>query len=303
MKNKKIVNVVCYIITAMLAVFYLGTLVLGQKRDVSKEYDLYYVDGELSRWPGEHGLNYIFGDVDIYDISKLDEYKKLLEEEKLYGDPSKRDEQEDDNRQDAGKDSVESNRDSALDKYFQKMLAAENSSNTSDGIDEKAADADSDAESSDKSSTFTIPYRYTKGFYSLHTGIYTTEGKTAALYYRFVVNVPSDVYLDVYGASYNTSTKVYANDTYIGTIEPYEDAETSVTYYKNEYGDRVREDKVNDNCNSFIIPVSAIGDDGLVKITFVPDETVSIYNYINSIGNDNFKKYKGFRITSVDMRY
>ena len=56
MKNKKIINGICYVITAALAVFYLATLVLGQKREVSKEYDLYYVDDELSRWPGEHGL-------------------------------------------------------------------------------------------------------------------------------------------------------------------------------------------------------------------------------------------------------
>ena len=44
MKNKKIINVICYIITAALAVFYLATLVLGSKRQVSQEYDLYYVD-------------------------------------------------------------------------------------------------------------------------------------------------------------------------------------------------------------------------------------------------------------------
>ena len=74
-------------------------------------------------------------------------------------------------------------------------------------------------------------------------------------------------------------------------------------YHKNEYGDKIREDKVNDNKNMFTIPEDTIGSDGLVKITFVPEETVSIYNYINSIGNDNFKKYKGFRITSVEMRY
>mgnify|MGYP001106802276 CR=1 FL=1 len=61
MKNKKIINGICYVITAALAVFYLATLVLGQKREVSKEYDLYYVDDELSRWPGEHGLDYSFG--------------------------------------------------------------------------------------------------------------------------------------------------------------------------------------------------------------------------------------------------
>ena len=78
MKNKKIINVICYIITAALAVFYLATLVLGSKRQVSQEYDLYYVDGKLSKWPGEHGLDYNFGDVDIYDISKLEEYKLSL---------------------------------------------------------------------------------------------------------------------------------------------------------------------------------------------------------------------------------
>ncbi len=125
MKNKKIINGICYVITAALAVFYLATLVLGQKREVSKEYDLYYVDGELSRWPGEHGLDYSFGDVDIYDTSKLDEYKRLLEEEKLYGNPSDRDESDEADDKEFDKDKVESNRDSAIDKYFQKMLAAQ----------------------------------------------------------------------------------------------------------------------------------------------------------------------------------
>ena len=304
MKNKKIVNVICYIVTAALAVFYLATLVLGQKRQVSKEYDLYYVDGELSKWPGEHGLDYNFGDVDIYDISKLDEYKKLLEEEKIYGNPSEREkaEEEDANNSDSDKDSVESNRDSAIDKYFQKMLAAE-SSYSADNADEKAGDADVDADSSEKNATLNIPYRYTKGFYSLHTGIYTTNGKAAALYYRFTVNVPKDIVLDIYGASYNTATKVYANDVYIGTVEEYVNADESVMYHKNEYGDKVREDKVNDNCNSFIIPCDVVGTDGLVKITFVPDKTVSTYDYISSIGNDNYGKYKGFLITSVEMRY
>lgn len=300
MKNKKILNIVCYALTAALAVFYVVTLVLGQKREVSKEYNLYYVDGELSKWPGEHGLDYSFGDVDIYDISKLDEYKRLLEEEKIYGSPEKRNEQEnvEDKRSD---DDVESNRDSAIDKYFQKMLAAQSSTSV-DSVDEKNQDANANADSS-TTGTLAIPYRYTKGFYSLHTGIYTTNGKEAALYYRFKVNIPSEVVLDIYGASYNTATRVYANGTYIGTIQMYEGAEEAVTYYKNEYGDKIRVDKVNDNCNTFTIPVSSIGEDGLVKLIFVPDETVSIYNYINSIGNDNYKKYKGLRITSVEMRY
>ena len=57
---------------------------------------------------------------EIYDISKLEEYKKLLEEQKLYGDIITDDEEEAD---EVNEDSVESNRDSAIDKYFQKMLA------------------------------------------------------------------------------------------------------------------------------------------------------------------------------------
>ena len=127
----------------MDAVFYLATLVLGQKREVSKEYDLYYVDDELSRWPGEHGLDYSFGDVDIYDTSKLDEYKRLLEEEKLYGDPSYRDESDEADDKESDKDKVESNRDSAIDKYFQKMLAAQ-SSYSQDNAADKAGDTDTD---------------------------------------------------------------------------------------------------------------------------------------------------------------
>ena len=75
MKNKKIINGICYVITAALAVFYLATLVLGQKREVSKEYDLYYVDDELSRnyssyYDGteyENGYGYTdFEDTDYY---------------------------------------------------------------------------------------------------------------------------------------------------------------------------------------------------------------------------------------------
>ena len=121
--KKKCINIIAYIIVVILAVFYLATLVLGSKLDVSDEYKLYYVDGELSKWPGENGLDYYFGNTEIYDISKLEEYKKLLEEQKLYGDIITDDEEEAD---EVNEDSVESNRDSAIDKYFQKMLAAEN---------------------------------------------------------------------------------------------------------------------------------------------------------------------------------
>ena len=71
--KKKCINIIAYIIVVILAVFYLATLVLGSKLDVSDEYKLYYVDGELSKWPGENGLDYYFGNTEIYDISKLEE--------------------------------------------------------------------------------------------------------------------------------------------------------------------------------------------------------------------------------------
>ena len=308
MKNKKIINVICYIITAALAVFYLATLVLGSKGRYHRSMICIMLMESFQS--GRESMDLIITlEMLIYMIyQSLRSIRSFLKKKKLYGDPSGRNEQDDADNNEADKDSVESNRDSALDKYFQKMLAAENS-NLSDNIDDKAdkaGDPDTaDTDSSEKSTALKlkIPYRYSKGFYSLHTGIYTTNGNEAALYYRFNTNVPSDVVLDVYGASYNTSTKVYANNVYIGTVEAYDNTDVSVMYHKNEYGDKIREDKVNDNKNMFTIPADAIGSDGLVKITFVPEETVSIYNYINSIGNDNFKKYKGFRITSVEMRY
>lgn len=295
--KKKCVNIIAYIIVVILAVFYLATLVLGSKLDVSDEYKLYYVDGELSKWPGENGLDYYFGNTEIYDISKLEEYKKLLEEQKLYGDIITDDEEEAD---EVNEDSVESNRNSAIDKYFQKMLAAENNYVSEDADDNSTADKDEDKTIA---SALNIPYRYTKGFYSLHTGIYTNKGNEAALYYRFVTRVEKDIVLEVYGASYNTDTKVYANDEYIGTITAYNETEGAVKYHKNEYGDREREDKVNDNLNTLKIPADIVGNDGIVKISFVPEETVNIYDYTSAISNDNFKKYKGFRITSVNMFY
>ena len=163
--KKKCINIIAYIIVVILAVFYLATLVLGSKLDVSDEYKLYYVDGELSKWPGENGLDYYFGNTEIYDISKLEEYKKLLEEQKLYGDIITDDEEEAD---EVNEDSVESNRDSAIDKYFQKMLAAENNYVSEDADDNSTADKDEDKTIA---SALNIPYRYTKGFYSLHTEI------------------------------------------------------------------------------------------------------------------------------------
>ena len=121
--KKKCINIIAYSIVVILAVFYLATLVLGSKLDVSDEFKLYYVDGELSKWSGENGLDYYFGNTEIYDISKLEEYKKLLEEQKLYGDIITDDEEEAD---EVYEESEESNRDSDYVKYFQIMLAAEN---------------------------------------------------------------------------------------------------------------------------------------------------------------------------------
>ena len=252
----------------------------------------------VQKYVGNEPFLMTYGDgVCDVDISKLVEYKKLLEEQKLYGDIITDDEEEAD---EVNEDSVESNRDSAIDKYFQKMLAAENNYVSDDADDNSTADKDEDKTIA---SALNIPYRYTKGFYSLHTGIYTNKGNEAALYYRFVTRVEKDIVLEVYGASYNTDTKVYANDEYIGTITAYNETEGAVKYHKNEYGDREREDKVNDNLNTLKIPADIVGNDGIVKISFVPEETVNIYDYTSAISNDNFKKYKGFRITSVNMFY
>lgn len=102
------------------------------------------------------------------------------------------------------------------------MLAAENNYVSEDADDNSTAYKDEDKTIA---SALNIPYRYTKGFYSLHTGIYTNKGNEAALYYRFVTRVEKDIVLEVYGASYNTDTKVYANDEYIGTITAYNETE------------------------------------------------------------------------------
>ena len=117
-----------------------------------------------------------------------------MKKKKLYGDPSGRNEQDDADNNEADKDSVESNRDSALDKYFQKMLAAENS-NLSDNIDDKAdkaGDPDTaDTDSSEKSTALKlkIPYRYSKGLLSLHTGIYTTNGNEAVVILQYLIQM------------------------------------------------------------------------------------------------------------------
>lgn len=171
------------------------------------------------------------------------------------------------------------------------MLAAENNYVSEDADDNSTADKDEDKTIA---SALNIPYRYTKGFYSLHTGIYTNKGNEAALYYRFVTRVEKDIVLEVYGASYNTDTKVYANDEYIGTITAYNETEGAVKYHKNEYGDREREDKVNDNLNTLKIPADIVGNDGIVKISFVPEETVNIYDYTSAISNDNLRSIRDF---------
>ncbi|MGN0328152.1 MAG: hypothetical protein ACI4D4_04140 [Lachnospira sp.] len=312
-KRKTLVNVASYAVVICLAIFYMGVLVLGQKRDVSDEYRLFYLDNELSMWPGEEGLDYIMGTSEVYDFYTLEEYKKFLEEEKLYGNASSmngssEDEGDDESslRQPGGEHKVESNRESALEKFFIKMAYTDNKSGV-DTVDLSDEDEDSDNNSdatgvkSKNKNSLTIPYRYTKGFISLHSGLYTNNSNEASLYYRFKKGITKDVVIELYGASYNTATKVYVNDELVGTIEEYSDASNAVFYYKDEYGDKQRVDRVNDNKNLIKIPASLIPEDGLVKITFKPEETSDVYKYSTDIGEDDFTKYKGFRITAINM--
>ena len=56
---------------------------------------------------------------------------------------------------------------------------------------------------------------------------------------------------------------------------------------KNEYGDREREDKVNDNLNTLKIPADIVGNDGYCKeYLSMPEETVNIYDYTSAIRHD-----------------
>ncbi|MDO5381684.1 MAG: hypothetical protein Q4F06_03050 [Eubacteriales bacterium] len=314
-KRKTLVNVASYVVIICLAIFYMGVLVLGQKRDVSEEYRLFYLDNELSMWPGEEGLDYIMGTSEVYDFYTLEEYKKFLEEEKLYGnisgDKDSSENQEDDGDSQGipgGEHKVESNRESALEKFFVKMAYTDNKSGI-DTVDISDDDENGDKRSDDTGATsknknsLTIPYRYTKGFISLHSGLYTNNSNEASLYYRFKKGINKDIMVELYGASYNTATNVYVNDELVGTIEAYGDVSNAVFYYKDEYGDKQRVDRVNENKNLIKIPASLIPEDGLVKITFKPEEASDVYKYSTDISEDDFTKYKGFRITAINMSY
>lgn len=59
-----VINVILYIICAVLVVFYLAVLWLGFNPDVCLEYKMYYLTNELSDWPGYGKLPYELGTVE-----------------------------------------------------------------------------------------------------------------------------------------------------------------------------------------------------------------------------------------------
>lgn len=212
MKNRKfLLNLLIYICVMALAVFYLTVLAMGSKRDVTEEYNLYYIEHELARWPGVSGLDYQLGTYEPY----ASERKNNLDKE-----------EEDNDRQ-------------------------------------------------------TIPYRYTKGFVSLDSGLYTGGSGVAALYYR-LFDASKDVTVEIHGESYHTDTDVYVGDVKIGTIESSKD--------ESAVGNRF----VRLGIDHRIIP-----EDGLVKISFVPRDNCNIYKCISLIDRNDYSGYKGLCIKGI----
>lgn len=56
-----VINVILYVVCAILVVFYLAVLWLGFNPDVCLEYKMYYLTNELSDWPGYGKLPYELG--------------------------------------------------------------------------------------------------------------------------------------------------------------------------------------------------------------------------------------------------
>lgn len=63
--NKKWFKTAIYVVTAMLAVFYIVVLWWGQNPDVGIEYKMYYITHELSDWPGFGKLSYKLGTKEV----------------------------------------------------------------------------------------------------------------------------------------------------------------------------------------------------------------------------------------------
>lgn len=59
-----VINVILYIVCAVLVVFYLAVLWFGFNPNVCLEYKMYYLTNELSDWPGYGKLTYEMGTVE-----------------------------------------------------------------------------------------------------------------------------------------------------------------------------------------------------------------------------------------------
>ena len=63
--DKKCFKILIYVVTALLAIFYVVVLWWGENPDVGIEYKMYYITHALSDWPGFEKLSYNLGDKEI----------------------------------------------------------------------------------------------------------------------------------------------------------------------------------------------------------------------------------------------
>ena len=70
MRRELFQKIICYCISAVLCIFYIGVLCLGVCADTEKEYKMYYIEKTLQRWIGVGGLRYTLGEpVDFFSES------------------------------------------------------------------------------------------------------------------------------------------------------------------------------------------------------------------------------------------
>ena len=62
MRTELFQKIICYCISAVLCIFYIGVLCLGVCADTEKEYKMYYIEKTLQRWIGVGGLRYTLGE-------------------------------------------------------------------------------------------------------------------------------------------------------------------------------------------------------------------------------------------------
>ena len=70
MRTELFQKIICYCVSAVLCIFYIGVLCLGVCADTEKEYKMYYIEKTLQRWIGVGGLRYTLGEpVDFFSES------------------------------------------------------------------------------------------------------------------------------------------------------------------------------------------------------------------------------------------